>query len=407
MKEALNSLLLFLVTMLGCTSCTEGGPAVHEEIGIFPPELSVPSGLSIQKLDIEAKCQWTLAINDSIGGEVNWATQDKKAGEGSVTVNIRFTANPFKEDRTATLTVTSKGDKNASVSILQARNTDSEIDDRQFNVRIGTFNLRSETIKADQGTENQWSERKSRVFQSIKENDFDVFAVQECGTVIQDDLRAQFKETYTFGFFNPYNSKGGQNTSGKNESMGIIFKTDLFTMSDWHYFWPSANPETMSQNDTGSEGNFNRGACCCILTHKDTGMKIFVMSAHGFLNNEAGYQWCHVYADMEKKYNHESFPSFFIGDLNARSLEERPTEKDTEFYRTYWKDPYLVLPTNAITGPSGTYNGYSTAKYRLDYVYYKGAAEPQEYVCNTKKYDNKFASDHYPIYVDFIIKSTE
>ena len=77
-------------------------------------------------------------------------------------------------------------------------------------------------------------------------------------------------------------------------------------------------------------------------------------------------------------------------------------------YRTYWNDPYRELPGDKIIGPFATYNGFNLKLNldidgrRLDYVYYRNAT-PQNYVCNDKKYEGYYASDHLPVYSDFVI----
>ncbi len=284
--------------------------------------------------------------------------------------------------------------------------TDEVIPEKtNFTLRIGTYNVRKQGITADKGTANEWSKRKSRLIKSIKANKFDVFGVQECTYTAMNDITAEIKSTYGYKFFNPYNSGG--NMVSNQEGIGIFYNKNLFTISDWHYFWAGTNPDTMSQSDTGDSGNYNRGACCCVLTHKETGLKFFVMNMHGCLNNASSYKWANVYIAREKKYNTKGYPSFFIGDMNARPFTDGDAEElDSKLYREYWTDPYLWLPKTAIDSEKqGTYNGYSAPGSRLDYVYYRGKVEPVKYVCNQDLYDGYFASDHYPVYIDAIIRN--
>ena len=43
--------------------------------------------------------------------------------------------------------------------------------------------------------------------------------------------------------------------------------------------------------------------------------------------------------------------------------------------------------------------------YRIDFIYYRGkGVTPLRYVCNDARYDGFFASDHFPVWVDFEIQ---
>ena len=41
---------------------------------------------------------------------------------------------------------------------------------------------------------------------------------------------------------------------------------------------------------------------------------------------------------------------------------------------------------------------------RIDFIYYRGkGVTPLRYVCNNRLYSGLFASDHFPVYVDFAL----
>ena len=131
------------------------------------------------------------------------------------------------------------------------------------------------------------------------------------------------------------------------------------------------------------------------------------MVTHGTRDRASGDKYAYVYIDMEKKYNPNGYPSFFVGDMNAR-----PHHSANQTYLTYWKDVYLEVGTENITGPFSTYNGYNTSldlnadPRRIDYIYYRNAV-PLNYVCNDKTYGGCYASDHLPVYSDMLISNTQ
>lgn len=257
-------------------------------------------------------------------------------------------------------------------------------------VRVGTYNVRYITTEEDE--QNNWDNRKSRVVRSIRDNDFDVFGLQECSDDIKTYLSDQLADTYTIRYFNPNVSSGSGSSSG--ESMGLGYRTDRFTLSNWHYFWLSDTPSEMTVND----GTKRRGGCCGILTAKDTGTKIFVMVTHGCLDAAAREQYAPQFKQMEQQYNPNGYPSLFVGDMNAQ-----PSDPASVVYRQYWNDAYYSNAPKA--GPYCTFNGFNlernmyTHQNHLDYIYYRGAT-PLRYVCNDKLYDGYYASDHLPVYAD-------
>ncbi len=264
-------------------------------------------------------------------------------------------------------------------------------------VRVGSFNLRVSGM--DTGSVNEWSKRKERVIQSIKDNDFDFFGVQEVTTEQQDYLKAsELKDIYEMKFFSPYSQDGNG-----DKAQGLLYKKDKYTLSDWKFFWPSDNPEVMSKNDINGNTKYSRGSCCGILTDKTNGAKMFMMVMHGMLDDTAGDKYAYVNNDMEKKYNPKGYPAFFVGDLNAV-----PTRQAYKTWTTHWRDAYEAVGAENRTGPIGTHNGWKTNQTafpdRIDYIFFKGEATPLNYVCNDTKYDNLFPSDHFPLYSDFIVK---
>ena len=271
--------------------------------------------------------------------------------------------------------------------------------DTTIKVRLGTYNLRVKTSK-DAG-ENTWELRKHRLIESIYDNDFDIFGVNECNEGIKEWINAKLTDDYNIQYFSPYSPDGVG-----DKAQGIVYKKE-FTLTEWHYFWLSETPDIMAANDSTSKAVYNRGGCCGIFEHNATGVKFFFMVTHGILNRAAGDRLAHVYIDMEKKYNPNGYPSFFVGDINAR-----PHHSANQTYLTYWKDVYLEVGSENITGPFSTYNGFNTSldlnadPRRIDYIYYRNAV-PLNYVCNDKTYGGCYASDHLPVYSDMLISYTQ
>ena len=271
-----------------------------------------------------------------------------------------------------------------------------EATDKHAAVRVGTFNLRMSSL--DDG-DNAWTNRRSRAMAAITGCDFDIFGMNECDATIMSSLTEDLGATYSFWFFSPYRQDG--DPSG-GRAQGIAYKTAEFDISDTHYFWPSDTPDVMSTNDTGNTGqsSYNRGACCAVFTHKASGVQLFFMVTHGFLNDDANEEFAHVYIDREQMYNPGGLPSIFVGDMNAE-----PSDPPSETWRTWWSDVYSTVSPSLRSGPEYTFNAYSTLSKRIDFIYVRGDATPLNYTCNDATYGGFAPSDHFPIWSDVTVSN--
>lgn len=279
---------------------------------------------------------------------------------------------------------------------------------KKTDVRIGTYNLRRAKLDKDSPV-NNWEARSPRLVESFRKNNFDLCGVQEVDSEEQASLPRMLADAgmdYGCYFFGPYADDG----MGP-KAHGLLWKKDRFQASEPHFFWISDPPELKQVNDHGNgalKHEFIRGGSCIVLTDlQNHGARYFVMVTHAPLNREDHAANAHVYLDMEKKYNPEGLPSFFLGDLNARE-----SDPCSELYRGYWNDSYHSFDGNPQLreGPVGTFNGWRhdfarEPDRRIDYIYFRGkGVRPLRYVCDTALYNGHFASDHFPVYVDFSLK---
>ena len=385
-------IMLSLVAGVLLGSCQGDKTTGEELLSVSPGSIEALSEMASYKIDVVSNTAWSVSLKDENGDDVFWAALDRSSGHDNAKITVRVTENKYKDPRKATVLVETTGGKSASVNLVQKGNEQGSGISGVASVRLGSYNLRMSNL--DTEGDNVWSARKERLRQSVIDCAFDVFGIQEVSSEMQEWLVKELGNDYTFKFFSPYS----QNGSG-NKAQGIVFRTSAFSLAEWHFFWLSDSPGTMSTNDTGSSGSFNRGGCCCILTHKQSGVQLFFMNSHGCLNAAPNASLAHIYIEQEKVYNPKSLPSFFVGDLNAR-----PESKATETYRTYWKDSYDTAKSRSGAGAS--YNGFNTpgGKYRIDYIYLRGdGIDVKEFCISNKLYGGKYASDHFPVYANISI----
>ena len=382
--------LLFIAGVLA-GSCGEK-ETVEESISVTPGTVQATEDLASYKLELSSNCSWTVGTEDENGEEVFWITPSRISGRDDAVVTLRVNGNVYNSVRKARVVFTTPGGKKAEVLVTQDGNENGESTPGELLLRLGTYNLRMHNLDTD--ADNSWNVRKERLKESITDCDFDVFGIQEVSSVMQTWLKDELSGRYSFMFFSPY-SQGG---SG-DRAQGIVFRTSAFSTSDWHFFWASDTPDNMSTNDTGSSGSFSRGGCCCVLTHKQSGVKFFFMNTHACLNGEPNAAYAQVYIDQEKRFNVNGLPSFFVGDMNAR-----PEYAAIATYKSYWQDSYDSAKSRS--GATSSFNGYSalSGKYRIDYVFFRGNGITANDLCvSNKLYGGKYASDHFPVIVNFKI----
>ena len=274
-------------------------------------------------------------------------------------------------------------------------------------VRVGSYNLRRAKLD-DQSPDNNWQKREPRLIQSILDNEFDICGLQEVDSAEQESVPRMLVERgveYGSYFFGPY-AEDGHGT----KAHGVLWRKDRFKLvGEPHHFWLSDPPEKKQVNDTGPKGKnkFIRGAFCVILKDRSNGRKYLMMVTHAPLNKLQHNEAAHIIVEMEKKYNPKGWPSFFVGDLNT-------TERDdaSAVYRSHWTDSYHFFDEKPEfrTGPEVTFNGWNLVDpaanhNRIDFIYYRGkGVTPLRYCCNDARYDGFFASDHFPVWVDFEIQ---
>lgn len=344
------------------------------------------------RVEVVADCPWKAFLEDENGDAPVWADLTKSMGNGNGQINIRVYENKFNIERKSKLVVKAiGGNSSAAIPVVQASAGGEGTLSADF--RFGTYNIRMSNLDNDD-PDNNWDVRKTRLKQSIEENAFDVFSVEEVSSAQQTWLKTEFGDKYDCYFFSPYATSG----SG-DKAHGILYKKGQFTISDPHFFWMGDNPHAMSTSDTGVQGNFNRGGCCAKFTHKASTIRFFFIATHACLNRDPNDKYAHIYIDMEKEYNPDYLPSFFTGDMNASNTTTAYAE-----WSKYWKDSYVYADSK--TGAGNTFNGWKSAagSSRIDFIFYRGAGiKAKTYNCNNTRYNNLYASDHFPVTLDCTI----
>ena len=254
----------------------------------------------------------------------------------------------------------------------------------QKNVPINLicFNVRYDN--AGDGV-NSWKHRKDNVKALIKFYDTDILCAQEV-------LAKQFDEILANTDFDVV-GVGRNDGKRKGEFAPIYYNKKRFEKKDGGVFWLSATPDVPSK---GWDAMLNRICTWVRLYDKFNKKEFLVFNTH---YDHLGVQARIESAKLIKQKIQDiapKLPVIFAGDLNVTPESEAISTIKT--FLTDSRDISVETPY----GPVGTFNGFkldAPLKERIDYVFVNKGFKVSKYAVLTDSKDQKFLSDHLPIFV--------
>lgn len=291
----------------------------------------------------------------------------------------------------------------------------SDIKSSETMFTIGTYNLwatsarESEKKAGNAVGDRLWPESKKAVAQCIADMDIDILGVQEADAGMIADITSYLKSNgadRSSLFFFP-----DEEHHEKQSADGILFRSSRFELVSADRYWISPTPDVQSYGwDEGARQGVSyqyryRNAVCCHFYDKYTAKDFVVTVIHGPQYPEARSHASEIMIEMEKKYNSERYPAFFIGDMNAPDL----SEPFNAGMRKYCSDSREIAASS--TGPEFTFAGSGSdaaPSKRLDYIYLHSDAgdafDVSGYHVNDARYKVNdsyyYPSDHLPVYIE-------
>lgn len=178
------------------------------------------------------------------------------------------------------------------------------------------------------------------------------------------------------------------------ESTAIMYRNDKYKLVDYGTFWLSETPFMVSK---GWDANYPRTCTWVVLENLETGSQYAHVNTHldngGAVAREKGLQLV-----LEKA---ESFdmPVVVTGDFNFA--------KNSEIYNTQISGGSFrdtgVIANAADTGSTAHGYGGGTAGNPIDFILVNDSvSQVLTYKVMREKYNDRYPSDHYPIYSDMI-----
>ena len=177
------------------------------------------------------------------------------------------------------------------------------------------------------------------------------------------------------------------------ESTAIMFRNDKYNLVDSGTFWLSETPFIVSK---GWDANYPRTCTWVVLENKETGEQYAHVNTHldngGALAREKGLAMV-----LEKAASFD-MPVVITGDFNL--------SKGSELYNVMVSVEFVDVATVANAADSGgTAHGYGggTGGNPIDFILTKNTvSQVLTYRIIREKYNDRYPSDHYPLYSDMI-----
>lgn len=176
------------------------------------------------------------------------------------------------------------------------------------------------------------------------------------------------------------------------ESTAIMYRKDKYKLVDWGTFWLSETPYIPSK---GWDGNYPRTCTWVILENKETGEKYAHFNTH--LDNggvQAKINGLKLILDKIAKLD---MPVVLTGDFNFT--------KGTALYRQLTADLKDVSAIALTADSGGTAHNYAggIGTNPIDFICVNDKiTSVKSYKIIREKYNDRYVSDHYPIYSDMM-----
>lgn len=240
--------------------------------------------------------------------------------------------------------------------------------------------------------ENSWSHRKDYISNQIRFYEPDFFGVQEA---VHEQLEF-FKNK-----LEKYKYIGVGRDDGKNagEFSAIFYDTLQFKVLEQDTFWLSETPEKVS---VGWDAAMERVCTYGLFKEKESGKKFWIFNTHfDHLGHEARKESAELILWKISEVNIENLPVILMGDFNLEPeasgiLKISEVMNDSRNFSNY------------SFGPDGTFNGFKFMEpvtRRIDYIFTsKGNIEVLKYAVLTDSKDQKYPSDHFPVFIELQLK---
>ena len=177
------------------------------------------------------------------------------------------------------------------------------------------------------------------------------------------------------------------------ESTAIMYRKDKYKLVDWGTIWLSETPDKVSK---GWDAQHNRTCTWAVLENRETGEQYAHVNTH--LDHIGAEARTNGLALVLEKAASFDMPVVLTGDFNF--------PKGSDLYKQLTSSEFTDTATAAQTADSGcTHHAYkgTVEGNPIDFILVNDEiSEVKSYSIMREKYNDRYVSDHYPIYADMV-----
>lgn len=235
---------------------------------------------------------------------------------------------------------------------------------------------------------NAWPNRVEMVTGLLKFHDAEIFGLQEALYEQITDIQKELPNHEWFGV-------GRDDGIKEGEFSPIFFDKLKFILIKNGTFWLSEN---CNQPGLGWDAACNRVVTWGKFQSKVTGKQFIVFNTHfDHRGDEARKNSAFLIRDKIKEISgDQGLPVILTGDFNLA-----PESEPIGLIKGFMKDSHEVTKTPPY-GPVGTFTSFkwdAPMKIRIDYIFVQGGIEVLKYAVLTDAKEQRFPSDHLPVFV--------
>jgi endonuclease/exonuclease/phosphatase family metal-dependent hydrolase len=275
----------------------------------------------------------------------------------------------------------------------------NKIENESYEIKLMTFNILFDNpLDILSKSSHSWNDRKEHVISVLKKYECDIICLQECLFTQLNYIKNKLP------MYDYYGAKS--QTVHWTDMNPIFFKKEKFELLQQGTSWYSDTPDIQGSK---SYGNWvPRTFSWVLLRNKFSSEDIFIVNTHLDVLSEDSRQMGMIQLTEFMKNLKYSYQLIFLaGDFNSLY--------DNDIFNLI-KDESLSMNDSVVLASDymktvGTYHNFgdNNNNYRIDYIFYgnkKGIVLNGSYeVIQESPINGKFASDHHPVVIKFIINN--
>jgi len=244
-----------------------------------------------------------------------------------------------------------------------------------------SFNIRYGTAKDG---ENEWSHRKSLLFDVVREQDADIIGLQEALDFQIDEITAAVPAYATIGV-------GRDDGRARGEFAAILFRKGRFRVADAGTFWFSDTPTVPGSMHWGNK--ITRICTWARLVDRD-GRAFYAFNVHlDHQSQPSRERSTQLLRERIEARAYASDPVLVTGDFNVG--EKNPALASL---RGPFTDTFRMVHPHETT--VGTFTGFkfgNTAGEKIDYILVQPGTEVLQADIVRASKGERYPSDHFPV----------